>query len=182
MGLATLPLIDLSLGKSNMYFEYLYCCLNLLSTSSSHALRLRPAPPLPLSSACNPGQTKITNKAAVSWTPEASWRTKSGVDFDWGVFSPEVGVDRFGTSPYLVSNDNNSNNTTSSAEDSSPGLPSWNSSSLLFPADYFTARFTGFGKIYIPVSTAYHIRLRIFFSSPAKGGGGILNFLVALVV
>lgn len=96
------------------------------------------------------GKPKPTKQAAVSWTPEASWRTKSRVDYDWGVFSPEVGVDRFGTSPYLVPNGNASTveDSSSSPSMSSPELPSWNASSPLFPADYFTARFTGFGKMW----------------------------------
>eukprot|EP00903_Cladosiphon_okamuranus_P013586 g12653.t2 len=101
---------------------------------------------------------------AVPWTPEASWRTKSGVDFDWGVFSPEVGVDRFGTSPFLVPTGNPDNNDASNAENSSSsptaspaGLPWWNASSSLFPADYFTARFTGFVKAEIGGEYRFHV-------------------------
>eukprot|EP00752_Nemacystus_decipiens_P001537 g1506.t1 len=84
---------------------------------------------------------------AVSWTPEANWRTKSVVDFDWGVFSPEGGVDRFGTSPYLVSSTDGIGNASDVGDDSSFSPPSFrNASSPLFPADYFTARFNGFVK------------------------------------
>lgn len=92
----------------------------------------------------------------VSWTPEASWRTKSAVHFNWGYFSPEAGVDHFGASPSFVSNSNTTTATTSNkndtedswspSPDSSDFASAWNSSSLLFPVDYFSARFTGFGK------------------------------------
>lgn len=71
-------------------------------------------------------------------TEEADWRTKDNVDFNWGFLSPEPGVNRFGASLSGSSSSNNSGKNASYVH-------AWNSSNI-FPADYFSARFTGFGE------------------------------------
>lgn len=90
-------------------------------------------------------------------TPEAGWRTKGAVDFNWGLLSPEAGVDLFGASP-----SNNDGNTSGSgvsfstvssvALDADTAALSGSSNSSLFPADHFGASFTGFGKGVIKLS------------------------------
>ena len=84
--------------------------------------------------------------AASPRTQEADWRTKDDVDFHWGFLSPEPGVDRFGAP---LSGDHNSTNASY--------VHDWNSSNI-FPADYFSARFTGFGETLV--------------TNSAVGGGG----------
>ncbi|CAM9996213.1 unnamed protein product, partial [Ectocarpus sp. 12 AP-2014] len=96
-------------------------------------------------------ETEVT-----SWTPEVNWRTKGEVNFDWGPLSPQAGVDRFGTSPSSLASGNTStsndtaseasSSSTSSAEFASKNVSVNGSSSVFFPADYFSARFTGFVK------------------------------------
>lgn len=73
------------------------------------------------------------DRPAIPLTQEADWRTKANVDFNWGFLSPEPSVDLFGGS--LAGNNSGEN---------ASYVHRWNSS--LFPADYFSARFTGFGE------------------------------------
>ncbi|CAM9146088.1 unnamed protein product, partial [Ectocarpus sp. 8 AP-2014] len=85
-----------------------------------------------------------------------NWRTKGAVNFDWGPLSPQAGVDRFGTSPSSRPSGNPStsnytaseasSSSTSSAEFASEDVSVNGSSYFFFPADYFSARFTGFVK------------------------------------
>lgn len=65
----------------------------------------------------------------VARVPEAPWRTKGAVNFNWGFLSPEAGADPFGAS---------------TSEYNYFG-PVWNSS--FSPGDYFSARFSGFGEM-----------------------------------
>ncbi|CAM9570598.1 unnamed protein product, partial [Ectocarpus fasciculatus] len=92
-------------------------------------------------------ETEVT-----SWTPEVNWRTKGAVNFEWGLLSPQAGVDRFGTSSSSLESSNTSTSNYTASEESpsstsSAEFASGNvSSSFFFPADYFSALFTGFVK------------------------------------
>lgn len=93
----------------------------------------------------------ITPHAGKPSTPEAKWRTKGSVDFNWGFTSPEEGVNDSGTSQPSKEENLTESFVASSNLTVSDGLdtrttPSIPRNSTPFPEDYFSARFSGFGE------------------------------------